>query len=335
MSKHFRGEIWTNIDENVLEAINKANLEPVTGCVGGDEYSKWAIDYVQSFFKDEIYATFAINGTGANIVAMKVMLPRYASIVCGEETHINVYEAGAFEYNLGNKIIEVETENGKLVVDSIKKKLGNLKKYKYLPKVIILTQPTELGALYTNDELKAICDYAHENGMYVYIDGARIGNALVSLNTNLTDMIEYADVDAFSLGGTKMGAMFGEMIIFRRKEFSENLAYIQKQTCQHFDRSKFMGVQFKCLLEDGLWLRNAKKGNENAKTLEKMFLEKGIKAYYPVEANMVFVPITDEQLDRITKVYDVHYWNEELKIVRFSATAKSDISEMKKLMELI
>ena len=99
MSKEFSGEIWTNIDERVLDAINKANLETVEGCVGNDKYSLWAIDYVQSFFKDKIYATYAINGTGANILAMKVMLPRYASIVCGEETHINVYEAGAFEYN--------------------------------------------------------------------------------------------------------------------------------------------------------------------------------------------------------------------------------------------
>ena len=335
MSKEFRGEIWTNIDERVLDAINKANLEPVTGCVGGDEYSIWAQNYVQSFFKDTIYTTFAINGTGANILAMKVMLPRYASIVCGEETHINVYEAGAFEYNLGNKIIEVPTFDGKLTPDSIDKRLNNLKKYKYIPKVIIVTQPTELGTLYTVEELKAICDYAHENDLYVYIDGARIANALVALDTNLTEMIEKADVDAFSLGGTKAGAMFGEMLIFRRKEFSENLAYIQKQTCQHFDKSKFMGAQFKCLFEEGIWLENAKKGNDNAKMLEKMFFEKGIKAHYPVQANMVFVPISKEQLDSILKVFDVHYWNEDLKIIRFSTTAKSDSEQMKKLMELI
>lgn len=335
MSKEFRGEIWTNVDERVLEAINKANFEPVTGCVGGDEYSLWAQDYVQSFFKNKIYATFAINGTGANILAMKVMLPRYASIVCGEETHKNVYEAGAFEYSLGNKIISVETPDGKLTPYEIENKLNSLKKYKYIPKVLVITQPTELGTLYTVNELKEICDYAHKKDMYVYIDGARIANALVSLNTNLTEMIEYADVDAFSLGGTKAGAMFGEMVIFRRKEFSEHLAYIQKQSCQHFDKSKFMGAQFKCLFEEGIWLENAKKGNENAKILEQKFLAKGIKSHYPVQANMVFVPISQEQLDRISKVFDVHYWNEKLKIIRFSATAKSDISQMEKLMELI
>jgi len=335
LSKEFRGEIWTNVDARVIDAIVKANGEPVKGCVGNDEYSVEASEIVQSYFKEKIYAAYTINGTGANILAMKAMLDRYSSIVCAEETHINVYEAGAFEYTLGNKIIPVPSPNGKLTPESIENKLFNMQKYKFVPKVIVITQPTELGTLYTVDELTYLCDYAHRNGMYVYIDGARIGNAIVALNSSLTQMIEETDADAFSLGGTKAGAMFGEMVIFRRKEFSKHLPYLQKQSFQHFDKSKFLGVQFKCLLENDIWLENAKKANENAKILEKMFLEKGLKAYYPVESNMVFAPISEEQINNITKIFDVHYWNESLKIVRFATTANSDKTEMEKLIGLI
>ena len=335
LSKEFRGEIWTNIDKRVLDAIVKANCEPVLGCVGNDEYSQIASEIVQGYFKEKIYTTYTINGTGANIIAMKAMLDRYSSIICATETHINVYEAGAFEYTLGNKIIPVDAKDGKLTPESIERKLLNMQKYKFIPKVVVITQPTEFGTLYTAEELRKLCDYAHSKGMYVYIDGARIGNAIVALGISLTEMIEETGVDAFSLGGTKAGAMFGEMVVFRRKEFAENLPYIQKQSFQHFDKSKFLGVQFKCLLENDIWLQNAQIANENAKILENMFLEKGIKAYYPVETNMVFAPIAKEQLDKITKVFDVHYWNEELKIVRFATTVNSNKKEMKKLIDLL
>ena len=252
-----------------------------------------------------------------------------------QQVHVNVYEAGAFEYTLGNKILAIDSVDGKLTKGMIKEFLKNMKKYKYLPKVVVLTQPTELGVLYTVDELKELCDYIHSAGMYVYIDGARLANAITALNTDLTQMIEYADVDAFSIGGTKSGAMFGEMVVFRRKEFARNLTYIQKQSFQHFDKSKFLGVQFECLLENNIWLENAEKANANAKKLEKKFEEKGIKSFYPVETNMFFAVIADEQLKKLTTVYDLHYWNEKLKIVRFAVTAKTTGEEMQSLVDLL
>ncbi len=335
MSKDFRGEIWTNTDPRVMEAMMKANDEEVDGCVGGDSYSIKAIAEVQKYFKDEIYATYTINGTGANIIAMKAMLDSYSAIVCAKETHINVYEAGAFEYTLGNKILAADSTDGKLTPDSVRKLLNNNKKYKYHPKVAVITQPTEFGTVYTIQELKTLCDFLHSIGMYVFIDGARIGTALVSLNCTLTEMIEYPDVDAFTLGGTKSGAMFGEMVVFRRKEFATALPYIQKQSFQHFDRSKFIGAQFCALFENGLWLENAKKANESAKLLEKKFAAKGIKPYYPVEANMFFGVFTKEQLEKLTSEFDLHYWNEETKTVRIAATAFTPPAAIDRLVGLL
>ena len=335
LSKDFRGEIWTNVDTRVLAAIAEANQTVIDGCVGNDSYSLRAIDMVQQYFRDPIYAIYTINGTGANILAMKAMLDRYSSIICAKETHINVYEAGAFEYTLGNKILVADSDDGKLTVDAIEALLTNTKKYKYVPKVIAITQPTELGTLYTPDELKALCDFAHARDMYVYIDGARIGSALAMLDIDLTAMIEYADVDAFTIGGTKSGAMFGEMVVFRRAEFARHLPYLQKQSFQHFDKSKFIGAQFVCLLENGLWLENAKKANDWAKRLEQKFLEKGIRSFYPVQSNMVFAPITEEQIERLGTVFDLHYWNEETKIVRFATTANTTEESIQRLIDLL
>lgn len=335
LSKEFRGEIWTNVDWRVVTAMVKANAEAVDGCVGDDSYSLRAISFVQQFFSKPIYATFTINGTGANIIALKAMLDSYSSIICAEETHVSVYEAGAFEYTLGNKILTAESMNGKLTVKSIEKMLHNTKKYKYIPKVIVLTQPTELGTLYTVEELKEICDYAHSEYMYVYIDGARIASALAAMQLNLTQMMEEADVDAFSIGGTKAGAMFGEMVVFRKAQFGKHLPYIQKQSFQHFDKSKFLGVQFDCLFRHNIWLENAQAANEKAIVLRDKFLEKGIEIYYPVEANMVFAVLNRDQLDRLLTKYDLHYWNEELKIVRFAATANTKEEEIQALMDLL
>lgn len=335
LSKDFRGEIWSNVDPRVMQALVQANETPIDGCVGGDSYSQHAIELVARQFRDPIYAIYTINGTGANMIAMKAMLDRYSAIICAGETHINVYEAGAFEYTLGNKILFADAPDGKLTVERIERLLVNTKKYKYNPKVIVITQPTELGTLYTPDELKELCDYAHERGMYVYIDGARIGCALATLNMGLAEMIEYADVDAFTIGGTKSGAMFGEMVVFRREEFAGHLAYLQKQSFQHFDKSKFIGAQFVCLLENDLWLENARKANQNAQKLAQKFREKGVESYYPVQANMVFAPINAEQMARLEKQFDLHYWNEELKIVRFGTTAVTTEESMQRLADLL
>lgn len=335
MSKDFRGEIWTNVDPRVMEAISKVNSESVDGCVGNDSYSIKAIEEVQKYFKEKIYATYTINGTGANIIALKAMLDTWSAVICAKETHINVYEAGAFEYTVGNKILAADSEDGKLTPEIIDRIIKNNKKYKYHPKVVVITQPTEFGTVYTVDELKALCDHVHSLGMYVYIDGARIGTALASLNCNLTEMIEYPDVDAFTIGGTKSGAMFGEMVVFRRKEFATALPYLQKQSFQHFDKSKFIGIQFCTLLENNLWLENARKANKGAKLLEKAFAKKGILPYYPVESNMFFGVFTEEQLSKLTSVFDLHYWNEETKAVRIAATAYTDEKTVDRLVSLL
>lgn len=331
----FRGEVWTNVHPYVLNEIVKANDSVVDGNNGADIFSREAGKLMQKNFKNEIFWTYTINGSAANVLALKSMLGRCDAVICAEQTHINTYECGAFEAIVGNKILSVFSADGKLTPEMIDDVILSHKKHKYIPRVVAITEPTEFGTLYTVEELKKLCDYAHGKGMYVFIDGARLANALQALNAGIGELIEETGIDAFTFGGTKAGAMFGEMIVFRHEEFAKNIQYSQKQSLQHFDKSKFLGVQIYCLLKSGLYLTNAEKSNAMAKYLEKRLKEVGIKIYYPVQTNMVFCVIEPKLLDKITETFDLHYWDEFEHVVRLGVTYGTTEKDVDTLIDII
>lgn len=334
-SKAFCGEVWTNAHPEIMAAMLNANGEAVDGKVGNDGFTKRAEALLKAEFEKEVYINFTYNGTAANILALKSMVRPWSSILTADCTHLNTYECGATEHHLGNKILSIPSADGKLSPSMIEAHLEKIKNFKYLPDVLVVTQPTELGVLYTNEELKALCDFAHSKKMSVYLDGARITNALAALDTTLHEMIELTGIDAFSFGGTKAGICFGEMVVFMREELAENLAYSQKQTLQHMDKSKFMGVQFEYLLKTGLWKKNAAHSNALAKKLEQMVLEKGMKPYYPVDTNMVFLSVSPAQYEKITAHYDLHYWEEDKRVLRFCMTHETTDELISHLVSLI
>ena len=320
--KEFGGEPWGNVDPVVMEAILRANAEPVDAWDGKDHYTKQAVDLVQRSFRDSIWAVMTINGIGANIIGLKAMLNRHETVVCADVTHVNSwYEASAFEFTLGGKILTAPHENGKLTVPALEQTLREHGRFGCVPRVVVLSQSTEFGTIYTAEELKAICDFAHGRDMYVFVDGARLGYAIAALGTDLTGMIEVPDVDAFTIGGGKAGAMFGDMVVFRRADISRNLEFIRKQSFQHFDKSKFLGVQMVALLTGDHWLENGRKANAMVKLLADKLAEKGLYSPYPVESNILFVEIPEERMPADV----LHYSDPEKKLVRFSAT--SDITE--------
>lgn len=334
-SKAFRGEVWTNTHPQIMAEILRVNEIDVDGKVGCDSFSRSATALMQKNFRDPIRVVYTANGTAANIVALKSLLGRCGSVICEENTHINTHECGAVESMLGNKILAAQGDMGKLTPAILSDHLGKISGYNYIPQVIVITQPTEFGVLYSNQEIKDICDFAHERNMYVYIDGARISNALAALNTSLTEMIEKNGVDAFSFGGTKAGAMFGEMVVFRREEHFSALEYLQKQALQHMDKSKFLGVQMECLLKDGLWKRTAEHANSSAKYLAEGLLSKGVRLYYPVEANAVFCVLNEAQIDAVKTKYDVRYWDHSKRLVRLMTTFATKKEDMDGLLSLL
>ena len=331
LNKAFRGEVWNNIDSKVLEALVKVNDEPVDGKVGQDKYTAQATSYLQSFFDLEIAVLYTINGTAANVVALKAMLDRFGSVICAEQAHINTYECGAVEYNLGNKILSAPTTDAKLTTEIIDQLLFDHKSHSYCPQVIAITQPTELGTLYSIEELKTLAAYAHGKGMKLFIDGARLGSALATLGCTIREMITETGVDVFTVGGTKAGAMFGEAVVFTDKGMLAAGDYILKQSLQHFDKSKFLGMQMVALFKEDRWIKNFDHANKMAKLLEEKLGQKGIKPYFPVQSNMMFAVIEESVLNKMRKSYDLKYWFDDKKVVRIAttfATTEDDIERL-------
>ncbi len=327
-NKAFRGEVWNNIDPAVLEGIISINSEDVDGKVGQDSYTAKATAYLQSFFEKEIAVLYTINGTAANIIALKATLDRFGAVVCAEQAHINTYECGALEHNLGNKILSAPTCDAKLTPQIIDKLLTEHESHQYIPQVIAITQPTELGTLYTLDEIRTLAEYAHDKKMKLFIDGARLGSALASLKVTIREMIAETGVDVFTVGGTKAGAMFGEAVVFTNKNDLMAGEYILKQSLQHFDKSKFLGSQMLSLFRNDRWIHNFDHANKMAKLLEAGLKEKGIEIYYPVESNMVFCVIDKAILSKMCVEYDLKYWYKDKNVVRIAttfATTEADI----------
>ena len=330
-SKIFRGEVWNNIDPFVLSEISRINTEDVDGKVGNDKYTAKATAYLQSFFDRKITVLYTINGTAANIVALKAMLDRFGTVICAEQAHINTYECGALEYNLGNKILSIPTFDAKIDPDMIERLLKKHESHQYIPQVIAITQPTELGTVYTLDEIKELSKYAHKKNMKLFVDGARLGSALAALRVSLREMMADTGVDVFTVGGTKAGAMFGEAVVFTEEMPAARGDYIAKQSMQHFDKSKFLGAQIAALFEDDRWITNFANANNMAKLLASKLKEKEIEIYYPVESNMVFCVIDEETLSRVRQKYDLKYWYEDKHVVRITttfATAEDDIMRL-------
>ena len=333
--KDFRGEVWNNVDPAVMSGLVRVNAEDVDGKVGQDSYTSRATAYLQSFFEREIAVLYTINGTAANIIALKALLDRYGSVICAEQAHINTYECGAVEYNLGNKILSVPTRDAKLTPSMIDELLASHKNHGYLPQVIAITQPTELGTLYTVDEIRTLVSYAHQNGMKLFVDGARLGSALATLGVTIREMLVHTEVDAFTVGGTKAGAMFGEAVVFADRIMLGAGDYILKQSLQHFDKSKFLGAQMCSLFDGDRWIKNFDHANKMAKLLEAELGKKGIRAYFPVESNMVFCVLEPDVLEKIRTEYDLKYWFEDERVVRIATTFATAESDVMRLVSLI
>ena len=331
--KDFRGEVWNNVDLSVMSELMRINAEDVDGKVGHDSYTKRASEYLQSFFDGKIEVLYTINGTAANIIGLKAMLSNYGSVICAEQAHINTYECGALEYNLGNKILTVPSEDAKISPAMIDEILVFHASHSYRPQVVAITQPTELGAVYSVEEIKALADYAHAKGMKLFVDGARLGSALASLGVSLREMMAETGVDVFTVGGTKAGAMFGEAVVFSPENLPEASEYILKQSMQHIDKSKFLGAQMLCLFEGDRWIKNFAHANDMAKLLETKLIERGIEIYFPVESNMVFCILDEETLDKANSAYDLKYWYPDKKVVRVATTFATSRDDILRLVE--
>ncbi|RKE04979.1 threonine aldolase family protein [Marinifilum flexuosum] len=321
MKRSFASDNYSGIHSEILKTIAQTNNDHSIA-YGNDEYTKRAIIKIKEHFGNNIATYFVFNGTAANVLALKAITNSFNSIICANSSHINVDECGAPENYTRCKLLPIETVDGKVTKRQVEQKIVGIgDQHHAQPKVISITQPTELGVLYSGEEIKELAKLAHDNNMYLHMDGARLSNAAASLNQSLKQASFDLGVDVLSFGGTKNGLMFGEAILFRNSELSKNFQYIRKQGMQLYSKMRFISAQFEAILNNDLWLENAKHSNQMASFLANELAEiPSIKITQKVETNSVFAIVPKKIIAELQKQYSFYLWNEDKSEVRWMCT---------------
>lgn len=326
--KGFASDNNSGVHPDILKAISEVNNGHVTS-YGDDVYTKKAIRLFKEKFGEETDVYFVFNGTGANILSLSTLSNPFHSIICPATAHIMTDECGAPEKYTGCKLIPVNTLDGKLTPELILPHLHGFDfEHHSQPKIISISQVTELGTLYSIQEIKAITDLAHSHGMYVHLDGARIANAAASLKLPLKYFTKDAGIDTLSFGGTKNGMMFGEAVLFFNKELSINAKYIRKQATQLYSKMRFISAQFIAYLENDLYLKNATHSNRMAKILAEKVERLGVPITQKVEANGVFAILNDQIAQALQKEYFFYTWDELNHEVRWMTSFDTTIEDI-------
>ncbi len=331
----FASDNYSGIHPEVLAAIAAANGGH-QGAYGGDAYTARLQEVMAHHFGEGVEAFPMFNGTGANVVGLQSMLPRWGAVVSASTAHINVDEGGAPEKVGGLKLLTVPTDDGKLTPELIDREAwGWGDEHRAQPLVVSITQSTELGTVYTVDEIAAVADHAHGLGMRLHMDGARISNAAASLGVPLRAFTRDAGVDVLSYGGTKNGAMLGEAIVVLDPQASEGLKFLRKMDMQLASKMRFVSAQLLALLEGDLWLRNATHSNAMAQRLRAGIEHgladgsiTGVTFTQPTQANGVFATLPDGVADRLRAVFAFYDWDAAKNEVRWMCsfdTSEDDI----------
>ena len=337
MSKRsFASDNNAGVHPQVLKAIKAANDGHVIA-YGDDHITARAVNLFQKHFGRDIAVYFVFGGTGANVLGLKSITQPHHAIICAETAHVNVDECGAPEKFTGCKLIDLPTPDGKLRVDQLKPHLSEFGSQHHVqPRVITVSQATEMGTVYTRKELKTLSSFAHDNNMLLHVDGARIANAAVSLNATLKEITADAGVDVLSFGGTKNGMMYGEAVIFFDKKLATDFKYIRKQGMHLPSKMRYVSAQFEALLSGNLWKRSAEHSNRMAQILAVQLAKiPKIKITQPVESNGVFAVMPPKYIPRLQKEYFFYVWNEEISEVRLMVsfdTTEHDIQDFVKFV---
>jgi threonine aldolase len=332
----FASDNNSGVHSEVLAAIAAANEGHVVA-YGDDDYSAAARDRIREHFGESAAAFFVFNGTGANVTAIDALTEPHEAVICTDVAHMNVDECGAPERIAGIKLLQVANTGGKLTPADVGRwEAHRGDEHAVQPRVVSITQATELGTVYTLAETRAIADAAHDLDIHLHVDGARLANAAVSLGASLKEVTVDAGVDAVSFGGTKNGLMVGEAVVFLRPELAGSFLYTRKQLGQLASKMRFIAAQFDALLTDDLWRRNAEHANGMARRLaDAITAIDGVELAHPVEANGVFanlpVPAIDRLREALPAAMPFYVWDEEAGTVRLMCswdTSAEDIDEL-------
>lgn len=338
----FESDYIKGAHPKVLEALLKSNDDSLPG-YGRDEYTKEAAELIRQACQDPLADVFFLTGgTQANQVVISTALRAYEGVIAPATGHVSLHEVGAIEYT-GHKVIELPQTVGKIDIEALKRYLeafsGDENNVMMVtPGMLYISHPTEYGTLYTLSELEALREICDKYAMKLFLDGARLGYGLASLTTDVTlpDIARLCDV--FYIGGTKVGALCGEAVVYPMGGAPERFWSLTKQHGAMVAKGRIFGVQFKALFEDGLYFEISRNAIERAEELKELFRSRGYEFFLDSPTNQQFVILTNEQYERLGKEVRMSFWeriDENRLVVRFAtsfATTKEDIEALSKII---
>lgn len=316
--KSFGSDNHSGVHPRILEAITEANLEHHVA-YGDDSYTKEAEARFKTIFGKNSASYFVFTGTAANVLSLSSNSKSYQGIICTESAHIQTDECGAPEKYSGCKLLTVPSYNGKMDPKDIKPYLSHIGfQHHSQPAIISISQGTELGTVYSIEEIKRIADIAHQNNLLLHIDGARLANACAFLKCNLSDCTISAGADILSFGGTKNGLMYGEAIVFADAKLAEGFPYIRKQAMQLASKMRYISSQFIAYLSNEQWRVTALHANSMAKLMEeKLKVIDQVKITRKVETNAIFATLPENVIKDLQKEFCFYIWNDRTLEVRW------------------
>jgi threonine aldolase len=335
--RHFTSDNNAGVHPEVLQALSEANRGHVPA-YGDDPWTARAISLFREHLGAEAEVYFVFGGTGANVLGLKAVTQPHQAVICAAGAHINVDECGAPERFTGCKLLPLGTSDGKLRPEEVAQQLRGIgTEHQVQPRVLSITQATELGTVYSPGEIRDLADFAHSHGLLLHMDGARIGNAAVSLDASLREITTDAGVDVLSFGGTKNGLFGAEAVVFLGGTRCPEFKYIRKQGMQLASKMRFVSAQFLALLSDGLWRRSAAHANAMARRLaDRLAGIAGVRITQPVQANGVFATLPTGCIPRLQERYSFYVWDETRSEVRWMTafdTTEEDVDGLAAAVE--
>jgi len=315
---HFNSDNYAPVLPEVMAAIAAAN-QGHAPAYGADAVTARVEARMRAELGEHAHPFLVLNGTAANVVALRALLRPWQGVVCAESAHLNVDEGGAPETMAGIKLLTVPAPHGKLTPELVATRLVRIgDEHAVQPGAVSVTQSTELGTLYAPQELAALAEQAHANGMALHVDGARLANAAAALDVPLRAITTDVGADAVSFGGTKAGLMLGEAIVLLREEMAPALPYLRKQSMQLASKMRYVAAQFEALLEDELWRRAAGHANAMAARLAAAVADlDGVTVTHAVQANAVFAVLPPGVAERLQRDWGFYTWDERTGEVRW------------------